>query len=60
MSAETKQTIKEINETFKKVDQIAESFKKKTDGFDKELSIKIKKAQENAREITTHIEKRIG
>ncbi len=57
MSEETKKTVKEAGEFFKKVQQDAEKFKSVPD---KQLGEKIKKVQEGAGEVVKHIQEKTG
>lgn len=57
MSEETKKTVKEAGEFFKKVQQDAEKYKAVPD---KQLGEKIKKVQEGAGEVVRHIQEKTG
>ena len=57
MSNETKKTVKEAGEFFKKVQQDAEKY---TSIPDKDLGNKIKKVQEGAGEVVKHIQEKTG
>lgn len=57
MSEETKKTIKEAGDFFKKVQQDAEKYKSVPD---KQLGEKIKRVQEGAGEVVKHITERTG
>lgn len=57
MSEETKRTVKEAGEFFKKVQQDAERYKSIPD---KDLGTKIKKVQEGAGEVVKHIQEKTG
>lgn len=57
MSEETKRTVKEAGEFFKKVQQDAERYKSIPD---KDLGSKIKKVQEGAGEVVKHIQEKTG
>lgn len=56
MSEETKKTIKEAQEFFKKVEEGAHSYKNVPD---KQLSEKIKKVGEVASQVVKHITERV-
>ena len=57
MSEETKKTVKEAGEFFKRVQQDAEKYKSIPD---KSLGEKIKKVQDGAGEVVKHIGERTG
>lgn len=57
MSEETKRTVKEAGEFFKKVQQDAEKYKSIPD---KDLGGKIRKVQEGAGEVVKHIQEKTG
>lgn len=57
MSEQTKKTVKEAGEFFKKVQQDAEKYKSIPD---KDLGGKIQKVQEGAGEIVKHIQEKSG
>lgn len=57
MSEQTKKTVKEAQEFFKRVEQDSEKFKSIPD---KGLGDKIKKVQEGAGEVVKHITERSG
>jgi len=57
MSEETKRTVKEAGEFFKKVQEGAEKYKSIPD---KDLGNKIKKVQEGAGEVVKHIQEKTG
>jgi hypothetical protein len=59
MSAESQKTVKEIQETFRKITKEADDAGKKAGNFgDKELTTKIKRLKEDAGSIVKHIEER--
>lgn len=60
MSDEIKKIVKEISETFKKMNRDADNAAKKANLFDKNLGDKIKKASEKTQEVIRHIDERIG
>lgn len=61
MSQESKQTVKEINETFKRLSREADDASKRANTLgDKDLSTKIQKVKEGSSEVVKHIEKKIG
>lgn len=57
MSEQTKKTVKEAGEFFKKVQQDAEKYKSIPD---KDLGGKIQKVQEGAGEVVKHIQEKTG
>jgi uncharacterized FlaG/YvyC family protein len=57
MSEQTKKTVKEAGEFFKKVQQDAEKYKSIPD---KDLGGKIQKVQEGAGEVVKHIQEKSG
>ena len=58
MSAETKKTVKEVKETFKRIQKEAGDAAKKVGGFDGDLARKIHKISEGSGEVVKHIEER--
>lgn len=60
MSESSKEKLVRTKETFKKVGELAEEHAKQSDGFDKELAKKIRRAGESVQEVVRHIEKRSG
>lgn len=59
MSAETKREVTEIQQEFKRFGEKAGQYAERVKKFDPDLSTKIQKAGEGAKEVSTHIEKRI-
>lgn len=61
MSEQSKKSIGEIKETFRRLSQDADGAGQKAAPLgDRELSTKIQKVREGAAEIVKHIEKRTG
>jgi uncharacterized protein YoxC len=61
MSEQSKQTVQEIQENFKRLTREADDASKKANTLgDKDLSTKIQKVKEGASEVVKHIEKRIS
>lgn len=58
MSESTKKIAKEAKEAFKVVQKEADLYKKSTLTMDKELSKKIERVEEAAREVVKHIDDR--
>lgn len=61
MSDQSKKTVQEIQETFKRLTQQADDASKRANTLgDKDLSTKIQKVKEGSSEVVKHIEKRIN
>lgn len=59
MSEESQKTVKEIQETFRRISKDAEDAGKKAGGLgDKELTTKIKRLKEDAGQVVKHITER--
>lgn len=58
MSEQSKKTVQEVKEAFKKLGDQADAFHKKAAPLDGELASKIKRVQESSQEVVKHIEKR--
>ena len=60
MSEQTKKTVQEIKESFKRIVEQADGAGKKAAGLDRDLANKIRKVQETSVEVVKHIEERSG
>lgn len=59
MSNANKETVKKVNETFKRIQREADDASKKVSGFDKDLATKIQRVKEGSGEVVRHVEKRL-
>lgn len=61
MSEQSKQTVKEIEQTFRRLNQEVDDVSRRADKLgDKQLSTKIQKVKENSFEVVKHIIERTG
>lgn len=58
--SDKKQTVKEIQETFKRIVREADDAGRKAGGIDADLAGKVKRVKEGSGEVVKHIEERLG
>ena len=60
MSENAKKTVKEVQETFKRIVREADDAVKRAAPLDKDLASKIHRVKEGSSEVVKHIEERVG